>query len=155
MPTQMPLDDFALHYPNMRIGRFTLKAGETIPLHIHANQFGLAYLLEGKCQVTTYDVAPMEDELFLLTLRNQEDLTAHSYTMLTPKTDAHEIYAIEDSILLDIFAPGKAEGMVSEYLDVIKTNKDDTQLTAKIAIIESVKLPESLSNNTISFINIT
>lgn len=43
---------------------FALKAGEKIPLHIHLDQFGLAYLLQGKYILSVYAIDKIEDENF-------------------------------------------------------------------------------------------
>jgi len=130
----------------MRIGRFVLKAGEKIPLHIHAGQFGLAYLLSGKCNISTYLVAETGHE-FHLTLDKKQILTAHTYSILTPKVNAHQIEVIEECVFLDIFAPGKAEGKLSDFLEIIQEKKNGAQLVARKIPLEKVVLPQSLLNN--------
>lgn len=140
----IPLESFSLEYPNMRAGRFTLQAGEEIPIHIHENQFGFAYLLSGKCQITTYVVEEIENELMLLTLDMKQELIAHNYSVLTPKINAHQIYAVEDTTFLDIFAPGSPRGELTTYLDIISSEKNNTQLVGKKISIAEVTLPASL-----------
>ena len=149
------LENFSFHYPNMRISRFSLKAGEKIPLHIHRNQFGLAYLLYGKCLVKTYEVEKIDEEQLLLTLNAQQELSTHSYCVITPKINAHQIHALEDSTFLDVFAPGLAEEKLSDYLDIIKSEKNGLRLTAKKMSIEDVELPVSLLKNMDSYTKIS
>src|ERR1700722_5952478 len=105
MKNKLVMNDFTLNYPNMRVSRFNLQAGERIPLHIHQHQFGLVYLIKGKCIITSYKVDKLEEELFQLTLDKKQELLNHSYCILTPQINAHEIYVVENSTFLDIFAP--------------------------------------------------
>jgi len=139
MSNSLLLEDFTLNYPNMRVSRFSLKVGEKIPLHVHQNQFGLAYLIQGRCLVTSYVVNKTNDDLFLLTLDKKQELLQHSYCILTPQVNAHEIYAHEDSIFLDIFAPGNNGERISDYLKVV-SDKNGSQLTAIKMSSEETKL---------------
>jgi hypothetical protein len=152
----MKLGNFSWHYPNMRIGRFNLKAGEKIPLHIHENQFAMAYLLTGKCVVKTYQIEKIASNKYLLELSAEQIMEAHDYSILTPKINAHEIEVTEDAVFLDVFAPGKQEGRLSEYLKVVNTELDEVvikedQLVAEIVPFAAVEIPESLLTNLTSF----
>ena len=109
----------------MRIGRFVLKAGEKIPLHIHAGQFGLAYLLSGKCNISTYLVAETGHE-FHLTLDKKQILTAHTYSILTPKVNAHQIEVIEECVFLDIFAHATHYIAEGELMQLVNCNNPNT-----------------------------
>jgi hypothetical protein len=146
MSNSNSLASFALHYPNMRMGRFLLKAGERIPIHIHAGQFGLAYLLQGKCVLTTYIVEAINDEEVFLTLDSKQTLTADSYSVITPQNNGHQIDAIEDCVFLDVFAPGQSEGKLSDYLEIIKSEQNGSRLIGRKIAAEEVDLPESLKN---------
>lgn len=155
MPDPNPLANFALHYPNMRIGRFLLGAGERIPVHIHAGQFGMAYLLKGKCVVTTYVIDEINDEQVSLTLDSKQTLTAETYSILTPQKNAHQIEAVEDCIFLDVFAPGKSEGKLSDYLEIIKSEQNGSRLIGRKIATEEVDLPESLKSCHANYTEIT
>lgn len=149
------VENFFLHYPNMRIGRSVLKSGDKIPIHVHTNQFGFGYLLKGKCIISTYEISDIGNESFSLVLTNKQTLTAGNYSILTPKINAHQIDVIEDSIFLDIFAPGKAEGMPSDYLKIIKTDEDGKRLIGKKVSIEDVELPASVKEGIGSYLVIS
>lgn len=150
-----PLANFAFHYPNMRMGRFQLKAGERIPIHIHADQFGLAYLLRGKCVLTTYIVEAINDEEVSLTLDSKQTLTADTYSVITPQNNGHEIEAIEDCVFFDVFAPGKREGKLSDYLEIIKSEQNGSRLIGRKIATEEVDLPESLKSCHANYTEIT
>lgn len=143
------LENIALNYPNMRVHRITLKAGEEIPIHMHTGQFGFMYLLCGKCRLTTYSIEELRDEQFMLTLDSNHEIIAHDYATLTPYLNAHQIHAIEDSVFLDIFAPGKDEGKLSDYLEIISSEQNSSRIIGRKMSIEDVKLPDTLSNNMI------
>lgn len=147
MSNSNPLANFAFHYPNMRMGRFQLKAGERIPIHIHADQYGLAYLLQGKCVLTTYIIEALNDDEVVLTLNSKQTLTADSYSVITPQNNGHEIEAIEDCVFFDVFAPGQGEGRLSDYLEIIKSEQNGSRLIGRKIATEEVGLPESLKNN--------
>lgn len=149
------LENFALHYPKMRISRFSLKAGEKIPLHIHANQFGLVYLLKGKCDLSTYTVDKIDRKRFLLLLDSKQMLTEDSYSILTPKKNAHQIDIIDDSIFLDIFSPGSTKKTLSVFLDIIESEQNGTRLVTKKTLMNNIKLPASLKADADDFIQIT
>lgn len=144
-----------LCYPNMRVARFSLKAGEVIPLHLHKDQFGLVYLLYGKCSVITYHVNEMNDGLFRLQFNNKEIITANTYTVLTPNINAHEIEALEECTFLDIFSPGKSDGPLSSYLQIMDKEENTQAIIAKKISIEKANLPSSLKNDIIQVIKIT
>jgi len=141
------LENFDYHFPNMRLGRFTLKAGEKISIHIHSGQFGFVYLLKGKCVLFTYKVDEIDNGLLELNLDSKETIVTDAYSIMTPKKNAHLIEAVEDSIFLDIFAPGKSGGeRLSDYLDIIKSEQNDSRLIARTISTEYAQLPESLKN---------
>ncbi len=109
-----------INFPKMRVGRFPLKKGEKIPLHIHYKQYGLAYLLSGRCFIKSYNILERDKEELSLMLFNEIEIQQHDYQILTPTLNAHEILAIEDCLFLDIFSPGKQAGLLSEYLEILE-----------------------------------
>ena len=75
--------------------------------------------------------------------------------MITKKNNAHLITAIKDTTFLDVFTPGNKDGSLSQFLSVMKANKAQTKLTAKVINQTQAKLPTSLqqTNNEIEFIH--
>lgn len=141
------LEDFSLDYPTMKVGRFTLKAGEKIPLHIHQNQYGLAYLLVGQCQIKTYEIVSIDEHLCELTLTSDSIKNVNDYCVLTPTINAHEITAIDNSTFLDVFSPGSQSGYLSTYLKVVTEQNPIGNVIAEKILIDDVDLPKSLKNN--------
>jgi len=138
------LNDFSLQYPNMRIGRFSIKAGEIIPLHLHLRQYGFVYIVKGKCRIKNFTILSANENQYTLQLTDQRTVHEGEHSMITPTVNAHLITAIEDTTFLDSFYPGNKEGMLSQYCSIIDENTEQTQITAKIIPTEQANLPMSL-----------
>lgn len=142
------MKNFAYSFPNMRVGKFLLKKNEVIPIHIHPQQYAMAYLLSGRAEITTYDILSQEDSEYQLKVESVAVKSGDDCQILTPTKNGHKIKAIEDTWFLDVFAPGKEEGILSTYLQII--NEADGVIYAKSIPFEEAKLPSSLIENNLS-----
>ena len=135
------LDNFNLYFPNMRVSRFQIKAGDTIPLHCHPNQYGFIYVLAGKCLIKNFETLNQNQENYQLKLINEVVVRTNDYLTITPTYNAHIIVAQEETVFLELFAPGVKSGFLSQHLE-IKENLRDNILVAKTIDIKSAKLPD-------------
>lgn len=145
-------ENFALNYPNLKVGRFTLLKGETIPLHLHPDQFGMAYVVSGRCEVKSYQILERAESLFTLSIPKIEILEANDHAIITPVDNGHEIIALEDTCFLDMFAPGKSDGLLSTYLNIIEQTAE--KIIARAIELSEAKLPASVMQNNCNPINI-
>ena len=139
------LSNFALNYPNLKVGRFTLAKGETIPIHLHPGQYGMAYLLSGRCELYSYRLINQAGPVYNLSLPSIQILEKDQHSVLTPTDNAHKIVALEESCFFDVFAPGKSDGLLSTYLDIIQ--QTDQEITARAIDLSEAKLPKSILEN--------
>lgn len=139
------MSNFAYHFPTMRIGKFLLKKGETIPLHIHPSQYAMAYLLSGKAEISVYNILEQKQDEYSLFLDSVSLIETGDYQILTPTKNGHRIKALEDSWFLDTFSPGKEEGPLSVYLEVIAKQGD--AIRARALPFDAASLPPSLREN--------
>jgi hypothetical protein len=139
------MENFVYHFPNMRVFKFLLKKGETVPLHVHPSQYGTAYVLSGMAEITSYKILTHQDNEYQLELQSTDIVCQGEHQILTPINNGHKIVALEDTWFLDSFAPGKKLGSLSIFLEVLKQD-DKLLLTRKIAF-EDAKLPQCLIDN--------
>lgn len=139
------MNNFAYTFPNMRVGRFFLKKGEEIPLHIHPEQYGMAYLLTGKAEVTTYNILSQEDNQYRLEVESVDILCGGEHQVLTPVKNGHKIIAVEDTWFLDTFAPGRETGYLSVYLNIIEESRG--VIVSESIPFDEAALPLSLIEN--------
>ncbi|PIQ43562.1 MAG: hypothetical protein COV52_07820 [Gammaproteobacteria bacterium CG11_big_fil_rev_8_21_14_0_20_46_22] len=133
-----------IDYPDMMVGRFCLKAGDVIPHHLHKGQYALTYLLSGKSRVNCYAHEKLSETDYCLTLASSDVVIANQAMTLTPELNVHSIAAIEDSVFLDVFSPGKQDGEgVTVFFDIVE-NRGET-LLAKVMPKEQVSLPEDIT----------
>jgi quercetin dioxygenase-like cupin family protein len=78
---------------NSTFVKWTVKAGAVFPLHHHANE-QITWITKGRCEVFSQE--------------KRYVLTAGSVLIIPPNTP-HEFHCTEDSIDIDIFAPGRQD----------------------------------------------
>lgn len=66
------MENFNFQFPQMHVGRFVLKQGEVIPLHIHPEQYATAYAIAGKAQIMSYDITSQNGQIYGLRLKSKE-----------------------------------------------------------------------------------
>jgi quercetin dioxygenase-like cupin family protein len=78
-----------LHTETMTLARITLRQGALVPRHQHENE-QIATVLEGRLRFVVGD--------------EEREVTAGESVPL-PANVAHEVEALEDSVVLDVFSP--------------------------------------------------
>ena len=73
------LTPFDLQFPKMRVGRFSIKSGEIIPLHLHLEQDGFVYIVDGVVEIKTFTVLNVNKAHYSLELIGQQQLNENDY----------------------------------------------------------------------------
>jgi quercetin dioxygenase-like cupin family protein len=78
-----------LHTEHMTLARITLQQGAVVPLHAHANE-QIATVLEGRLRFV---------------VAGEEQVVGPGESVPLAADVPHEVEALEDSIVLDVFSP--------------------------------------------------
>jgi quercetin dioxygenase-like cupin family protein len=87
-----------IHTETMTLARVTLRRGALVPMHDHANE-QIATVLQGRVRFT---------------VDGEEREVAGGQTVPLPANVPHEVEALEDSILLDVFSPVREDWLRGE-----------------------------------------
>ena len=78
-----------VHTETMTVARIHLRAGAVVPTHEHPNE-QVATVLEGRLRFV---------------VGGEEQVVATGESMFVPSGVPHEVEALEDSLVLDVFSP--------------------------------------------------
>jgi hypothetical protein len=85
---------------------FGLTRDQGFPLHDHPQMVGFTVLLQGSVRYRSLSIASSEGGLLTCRQDNSSELSAPGVLVLTPNIgNIHEIYANENTLILDIFVP--------------------------------------------------
>lgn len=87
-----------IHTETMTLARVTLRQGALVPMHEHENE-QIANVLEGRLRFVVGD---------------EEREVAAGETVPLPANVPHEVEALEDSVVLDVFSPVRADWLRGE-----------------------------------------
>lgn len=101
------ISDTAIYDTNsLSLHLFGLPRGKGFPLHDHPNMIGLSVLLFGQVTYRNLSIVSVEREKIFTKQVISDSLVAPGCLILTPSFgNIHEIYAVENSVVLDIFVP--------------------------------------------------
>lgn len=141
------IPDATYYFPGMRITQFLIKKGDKIPLHGHPDQYGLLFVLEGKCSIKKYKILSRDDERYTIQIIDERVLINNEHSVITPVNNIHTLVAEEDTKLLDIFAPGVASGRLSEFLKILSEDDSNNYLTVAPIDISLVEMADYLKDS--------
>jgi hypothetical protein len=85
---------------------FGMTRGYGFPLHDHPQMIGFTVLLKGSVRYRNISIASSEGGLLAFRQDKSSELSAPGVLVLTPNIgNIHEIYASENTLILDIFVP--------------------------------------------------
>lgn len=87
-----------LHTESLTLARITLAAGAHVPRHDHESE-QIANVLEGRVRFTIGD---------------EVQVVAAGESVSVPSFAPHEVEALEDSVVLDVFSPARADWLRGE-----------------------------------------
>lgn len=82
-----------VHTPSLTVARITLREGAVVPSHHHANE-QVANVVEGRLRFTVGD---------------QVREVAAGESVVVPPDVPHEVVALADSVVFDVFAPPRED----------------------------------------------
>lgn len=99
-------DSTAYETESLSFHLFGLSRGDGFPLHNHPQMIGISVILYGKVRYRSLTVVSVEDSHSFCRVANEGEIIAPGSLMLTASLgNIHEIYATENTVILDIFVP--------------------------------------------------
>ena len=87
-----------IHTETMTLARITLRKGALVPRHEHPNE-QIATVLEGRLRFVVW---------------NEERVVVAGESVPLPANVPHEVEALEDSVVLDVFSPVREDWLRGE-----------------------------------------
>lgn len=84
-----------VHTENLTIARIHLRAGAVVPSHAHTHE-QVATVIEGRLRFV---------------VGSEETEVAAGESMFVPSGEPHEVEALDDSLVLDVFSPARDDWM--------------------------------------------
>lgn len=116
-------------YKLMWIGVYCMSQGTKFPLHDHPDMIGIARLFNGRVRYRNLDIVSSTGGLSEAKLTAQGEASGPNLLLLTPnKGNIHEIEALEDSIMLDLFLPNYGKSRICTYFEEVESRGDRVTL---------------------------
>ena len=105
----------------MWIGVFCMTKGTRFPLHDHPDMIGLSRLIYGTLTHRSLDIMSCSSASTEARLASEGVTAAPSSFFLTPNMgNLHEVEAVEDAVLLDLFLPNYSKARVCSYFEEVE-----------------------------------
>lgn len=109
-------------YKSMWIGVYCMSQGTKFPLHDHPDMIGIARLFNGRVRYRNLDIVSSTGGLSEAKVIAQGVATGPNLLLLTPnKGNIHEIEALEDSVMLDLFLPNYGKSRICTYFEEVES----------------------------------
>ena len=112
-------------YKVMWIGVYCMSQGSRFPLHDHPDMIGIARQFRGCVRYRNLDIVSCTGGVSEARVVAEGVASGPGMLMLTPnKGNIHEIDAVEDSVLLDLFLPNYGKSRICTYFEEIESRDD-------------------------------
>lgn len=96
--------------PELSMGVFGMSNGCSFPIHDHPQMLGITFVLSGRIQYRNFDIVSREETFFNLAVSMEGQAKGQEILYLTGKKgNLHQIQALENSVILDVFIPSYSE----------------------------------------------
>ena len=111
------------------IGIFCMTQGARFPLHDHPDMIGMTRLFQGRIAYRSMDILSCSLDVSTAQVLTSGEVQDSALLWLTPnRGNIHEIEALQDSVLLDLFLPNYSASRVCTYFQEAQTLGDQVTL---------------------------
>jgi hypothetical protein len=118
-------------YPHksLWVGVFCMTQGTRFPLHDHPDMIGMTRLFQGRLAYRCMDILSCSAGISEAKVQSAGEVQDSGLLWLTPnRGNIHEIEALQDSVLLDLFLPNYSSSRVCTYFQEIQAQGDRVTL---------------------------
>jgi len=108
-------------YKLMWIGVYCMSRGAKFPLHDHPDMIGVARLFNGCVRYRNLDIVSSTGGISEAKVVAEGAASGPNMLLLTPnRGNIHELEALEDSMLLDLFLPNYGKSRICTYFEELE-----------------------------------
>lgn len=125
-------------YPHktLWVGVFCMTRGTRFPLHDHPDMIGMTRLFHGSLYYRNLDIVSSTNGISEAKVVSQGTVSGVATFQLTPnRGNIHEIEAVEDSVLLDLFLPNYGKSRICTYFQ-------ETESRGEYVVLRPLMQPE-------------